>query len=375
MKRILLLSFNLMPVVLLAQDGKFTLKVTAHSAPAEAYLIYKTPDKFITDSTVAEKGVFIFKGLAPEPVRAQLVLDHKHLGLARLGPNADVLNLYLEQGSINVIGKDSVKTALITGSTVNNEDKKYQAAIASSQKAIMIVNNDYYAASDDKKKDQAFTDGLQARFDAAQKEYKTAQMQYIRQNPDSYISLLALQDFAGQDIDVSTVEPLYKSLSASVRNSVGGIAFSKAIDAARATSIGAIAPNFTQNDVNDKPVSLTDFKGKYVLLDFWASWCGPCRGENPNVVRAYKQYKNKNFTVLSVSLDRPGKKDEWLAAIKADGLEWTQVSDLNFWNNAVAKLYGITFIPKNYLIDPSGKIIAKNLRGDDLDQKLAELFK
>jgi peroxiredoxin len=106
----------------------------------------------------------------------------------------------------------------------------------------------------------------------------------------------------------------------------------------------------------------------------WASWCGPCRAENPNVVAAYNAYKDKNFTVLGVSLDQPGKKDLWLQAIEKDGLTWTHVSDLKFWDNAVAKQYGIQSIPANYLIDPTGKIIAKNIRGEELPKKLAELL-
>jgi peroxiredoxin len=146
------------------------------------------------------------------------------------------------------------------------------------------------------------------------------------------------------------------------------------IESAKVTAIGAIAPDFTLPDANGTPVTLSSYKGKYVLIDFWASWCGPCRQENPNVVKAYNKYKTKKFTIIGVSLDKPGAKDAWMSAIKNDGLTWTQVSDLQFWDNKAAKLYGITSIPQNFLLDPTGKIIAKNLRGGDLEAKLAEIF-
>jgi thiol-disulfide isomerase/thioredoxin len=136
--------------------------------------------------------------------------------------------------------------------------------------------------------------------------------------------------------------------------------------------IGKQAPAFTMNDMNDKPVSLSDFKGKYVLVDFWASWCGPCRMENPNVVKAYQKYKDKNFTILGVSLDK--NKDKWVEAILADGLNWMHVSDLQFWNSQAVKVFHFDGIPYNVLIDPNGKIIAESLRGDALQAKLKELL-
>jgi len=139
--------------------------------------------------------------------------------------------------------------------------------------------------------------------------------------------------------------------------------------------VGKEAPDFSMPDVNGKEVKLSSFRGKYVLVDFWASWCGPCRAENPNLVNAYNQFKSKNFTVLGVSLDRPGQKDKWLQAIKDDKLAWTNISDLQYWNSSVVALYGFDGIPFNVLVDPQGKVIAESLRGPGLEGKLEEVLR
>lgn len=188
------------------------------------------------------------------------------------------------------------------------------------------------------------------------------------------MALYALQRFNIYGINVAKTVPVFNKFSEAVQKSSSGLLFKKKIDIAKKTSIGELALEFSQNDTLGKPVSLSSFKGKYVLLDFWASWCGPCRAENPNVVKVFNKYKDKNFTILSVSLDQPDGKDRWIQAIHDDKLTWTHVSDLQFWANAVAKQYDIQSIPANLLIDPKGKIIAKNLRGDKLEEQLQGLI-
>ncbi|HEU4553875.1 MAG TPA: TlpA disulfide reductase family protein [Chitinophaga sp.] len=165
-----------------------------------------------------------------------------------------------------------------------------------------------------------------------------------------------------------------------MENMKEGIAAKKAAEATKAaaealTTLGTPAHDFTQQDVNGNQVRLSSFKGKYVLIDFWASWCGPCRAENPNVLKAYNRYKDKGFDILGVSLDVQGQEDAWKKAIEKDGLTWTQVWDAKGFDNAAAKLYGVSSIPQNFLVDPKGIIIAKNLRGDALEKKLAEVIK
>lgn len=217
----------------------------------------------------------------------------------------------------------------------------------------------------------------QYRYEWAQlrDERRAQEIAFIKAHPDYAVSIEALQDAIGPlPNDILIYDKLFKGLDKPVRTSKEGVALRKTIDGFMAVRIGVKAPLFAAPDTSGNTVNLKDFRGKYVLLDFWASWCGPCREENPNVVKAYEQFKDKGFTVLGVSLDQPGKHDAWVKAINADGLVWQHVSDLKFWKSDIAKLYSIRSIPQNFLLDPQGKIVAANLRGEALLQKLQALF-
>jgi peroxiredoxin len=195
---------------------------------------------------------------------------------------------------------------------------------------------------------------------------------YLQRHGNTLVAPFLLNIIWGLNYPLATMEVWAGQVSAEAMASNYGESLKELIAAERLTGYGQIAPVFTQNDPDGNPVSLSDFRGKYVLIDFWASWCGPCRIENPAVVQAYHRFKNQNFTILGVSLDKDRKK--WLEAVEKDQLTWSQVSDLGSWNNAVAKLYRVSSIPQNFLLDPEGKIIGKNLRGSELSAFLQKVL-
>jgi len=377
MKRLILLLLSVAPAALFAQE-KYTIKgnIGSIDAPAKVFLTYYNGAVAKTDSTSIVKGAFTFSGEVKDITQASLIIDYQGIGIQNLKQRSTKIEtfVYLVNGITKISSPDSLINAKITGTRVNEDYHRYISFLKPAYDSERKLNHMLRTVSKEKRQTQSFTDSVNQQESIIDGQFADLDKQYINKNPDSYISLRALKEIGSYNPDINEIEPLFNKLSPSVRATAAGIAYQKYLDALKATLVGAIAPEFSMPDTDGNKVNLSSFRGKYVLLDFWASWCPPCRAESPNMVKAYNNFKGKNFTILSVSLDQPGKRDAWLKAIHNDHLTWTQVSELKYWDSETAKLYGIRSVPQNFLIDPSGKIIAKDLRGSDLDAKLTAIF-
>lgn len=322
------------------------------------------------DSAVVEKGKFNFNAVVDDPVLAVIRIKYPAVN-GETKPSYERKQFYLQAGRTKIDIRDSLSEATIRGGTAQRDFEYLDRMLRPYQEKNQELTEQYIRFRN--KKDQAGMERVEAAFEHTDSLVKQdVYLKFIETKKKSPLSLYVLERFGGYDIDPDVVAPLFEKLPAKDKNSQKGKQFAERLETARKTAVGALAMDFTQNDTLGKPVSLSDFRGKYVLIDFWASWCGPCRAENPNLVKAFNKFKDKNFTVLGVSLDQEGQQKAWMDAIHKDELTWTQVSDLRFWENAVAKQYGIRAIPQNFLIDPNGKIVAKNVRGKELWEKLEQ---
>ncbi len=321
---------------------------------------YDVSDWVKIDSAKLSKGSFTFNGKIGMPEMWFLTVKDKQV----------FLPLFVENAKINVeVFADSVDKTNITGSSTHDLYKKYQKQSDSLNNLMEACYKDYKAAKD--ANDTVKMKKADSVSEAIDKAVKANVINFAKSNPSSVVGPYLIMRSAWQ-FDLPELEEVAAAFDTTLSASSYIQTIKKRIDVLKSVQDGQIAPDFTMNDTTGKPIALSSLKGKILLVDFWASWCGPCRGENPNVVKAYKAYNTKGFDILGVSFDKDHAK--WVKAIKDDGLTWNHVSDLQGWGNAAGKMYGIMSIPANVLLDKDQKIIAHNLRGEDLAKKLAELL-
>ena len=331
----------------------------------------------VLDSAVVKNGRFQLKGTVGEPTKALLTMS-------RVAGNMtdSKFIFYLEEGTLVFTSPDSLKNAQVGGTPLTDVWRALLTAKEPVVKRLHALENEFRAATPAQQQSLAFQQDLRARRATALRAGTRLDSAFVRAHPTSAISLYNLNAMSKDSAHAALVTALLPTLSPALRNSPLAEEIrtkirqdALGIKAETALKVGRMAPNFTQATPDGRQVSLTDYRGKYVLVDFWASWCGPCRQENPNLTKAYNEYKDKNFDVLSVSLDEAGDRAKWVKAIQDDRLPWTQVAELKGWQGKAATAYFIKFIPQNFLVDPTGKIIAMNLSGDALPEALARLVK
>ncbi len=367
----------LLPLSLAAQHSEFTIKgrIGLFNAPAKVYLVRYAGEKRLTDSLNLQHGNFEFKGQTDGPVRAGLFLNTLGTGLRR---PYDRRFFYVDTGTFYIESPDSAVNAKITGSRVNEENDLLESRLRPVLQEMEKVEaqregfgNDHRDTGNDRQND-VFQEKIDSISTELSEKHNAIYAAFVREYPSSVVSLNAVTAVTyGQDYQEANA--LFRTLSPALRESPEGKVLAELQEKMRRISTGAVAPDFGLPDTSGKMVKLSSLRGQYVLVDFWASWCAPCRAENPNVLKAYNRYKDQHFTVLGVSLDSKNEKIAWIKAVQADKLPWLQVSDLKGWESEVARMYNVNGIPMNFLIDPDGRIIARDLRGAGLTRKLAAI--
>ncbi len=350
------------------QEGPgYTLKGTIKGLTTGiAYLEFKEGNTIIIDSAKIAAGQFVFKGKVKEPLLYTIKLKDGTGGKTFLLDNEKITfeakKDSLNSGKIRGAKQDSIYSLFYKRDFAKVRAQAapiYKISDSLTQKGKVKLTPEQKIDMDKRwAKVTVFGDSLTVKF--------------VKEHKDKVAAALIINERILKYSSAEKAKELCAILTPEMQKAHYGKKLKSELDILDKTAIGAVAPEFSQTDINGKIVKLSDFKGKYVLVDFWASWCGPCRKENPNVVLAYKTYHDKGFEILGVSLD--DKKNLWEKAIEKDGLTWTHVSDLKGWKNEVAAQYGVKLVPTNYLIGPDGKIIAKNLREEALQIKLKEIF-
>lgn len=362
MKKLLVFILGVSLFACTQQTG-YKISVNLEGADGQILLEKRGPGAWVPIDTVdLVNGVAVFEGEVEHP---------EDYYLSVLGQRNKTI-VFVENATMTITGKaDSIYLAKITGSATHDEYESVNGEIKRITDEYMELyrqSREAAAANDTAKAEE-----LMAKVNEMYESTSTLQEDFVKNNPASYVSPYFLSSIQhGKDVEeldaiVSALDPKLGSLETIV-------SLKERIAKLKTVAVGQIAPDFTQNDAEGNPIKFSDIYSQHelTLIDFWAAWCGPCRGENPNVVAVFNDYKDKGFTVFGVSLDR--EKDAWLKAIEDDNLTWTHVSDLSYWQNAAAQLYAVNSIPHSLLVDKTGEIVAKNKRAEELRKTVAEIL-
>ncbi len=363
-----LLAGSLFALTVIAQKPSVVIKASIPGLSPEEWVYYQSMHGGLSDSVKPDKTGFTIPLNLPKGEGDFFILQ---LGMRTASSQNRTFLIYLEKGKTQIKGGNaSFKDISVSGS----KDAGYYNAFQKRDtvQGLISLRNNIYAAQ--AKVDTALVKQLMSQYATLNEQQQELDKKWFLKHASEPAIVYPLFFSLRSALSYDAQDSLLQQTSLAPRNNLIVKKIEHSINTDKLTGIGRPALDFTQNDTTGKPVSLKDFRGKYVLVDFWASWCVPCRIENPNVVAAYQQYKNKGLTILGVSFDRPNAFDKWVKAIHDDKLSWAHVSDLKFWNNEVGKLYDIRGIPANVLVDPNGIIVGKNLRDDELDKKLEELL-
>ncbi|MFZ9718390.1 MAG: redoxin domain-containing protein [Chitinophagaceae bacterium] len=354
-----------------AQEFPFVVEGTIPATTEKRKAVLIINNGAAAEEAPVVNGKFTIAGKLEAPMVATLMIQkEKQTDSDRADAWANMLTLFLDTGRIVVKTTTTLQLAQVSGTKVVNEMATYQQATASLRNIEGELNKKYTQYNSEKNEVGAAK--LLDLYNQLTELYYIEQKAFVEKHPASPVSLHMVKESLGYALDAAKAMPLFDLLQANVKESKVGKEIAAQIDLGKKSMMGAVAADFSQPDTSGNQITLSSLRGKYVLLDFWASWCGPCRAESPNLVKAYQQYHAKGFTIFSVSLDQNRKN--WIKAIQEDGYTWPQAGDMKGWGNAAARDYGVQGIPFNVLLDANGVVVARNLRGDALAQKLKELI-